>query len=88
MESGDTTVTKLINEPVKIHGKDELSPYAFTWRKRRYQIIEIMNWWRQPAPWDRNAIYFFLRVNANNGSTGTYELCRIGDDWFLHRVID
>jgi hypothetical protein len=81
-------MTKLINEPVKIYSNNELSPHAFTWRKRHYRISEVINWWRQPAPWDRDAIYLFLRVNATNNSTGTYELCRLREEWFLHRIID
>jgi hypothetical protein len=30
----------------------------------------------------------FIRVVARNSSTGTYELYRIGEEWFLHRILD
>ena len=81
------SVTKLINEPVQVHNSG-MSPDTFIWRKRHYRILEVINRWRQPALWDNNAVYSFLRVNAANSSTGTYELCQIGEDWFLHRVVD
>jgi hypothetical protein len=86
-------MAKLINEPVKVHGQEALSLKAFVWRRRFYRVREVINWWRQPASWDRSETPLFLRVNATSGytlagSTGTYELCRLGEEWFLHRVID
>ncbi len=87
MKTKGAPMTKLINEPVKVHSNG-LSPDAFIWRKRHYRVSEVINRWRQPALWDNNAIYSFLRVNAVSSSTGTYELCQLGDDWFLHRVVD
>jgi hypothetical protein len=58
-------------------------------RSRLYQVLEIIGWWREPGKWwDNEGIRYYLRVNARNTSIGTYELCSIGDEWLLHRVLD
>jgi hypothetical protein len=82
-------MSKLIGEPVKVHeGKDAL-PDAFVWRKRLYRVSEIISWWHEPAEWwDGQKVRFFIRVNATNSSSGTYELYRLGESWFLSRVLD
>ena len=82
-------MTKLINEPIKVHQNKDSNLTAFIWRKRLYRIIEAFDWWREPAEWwEEESIPFFVRVNAKNASTGTYELCKIDDKWFLSRVLD
>jgi len=81
-------MSKLIGEPIKVHRKDAAIT-AFIWRRRLYQIDEVTGWWREPAEWwDGQAMRLFTRVNARNSSTGTYDLCRLGEEWFLHRVHD
>ncbi|MFC2045183.1 DUF6504 family protein [Chloroflexota bacterium] len=82
-------MSKLIGEPVRVHeNKDEL-PDAFIWRKRLYRVEEVIGWWREPAQWwqDRNT-RFFIRVSARNSNPGAYELYRLGEQWFLHKVLD
>ena len=82
-------MTKLIGEPIKVHLNKEALPDAFIWRKRVYRVIEILSWWREPAEWWKGeAMRFFVRVNAQNASIGTYELCRLGNSWFLDRGFD
>jgi hypothetical protein len=82
-------MSKLIGEPVKVHeGKDAL-PDAFVWRKRLYRVDEVVGWWREPSEWwNGQETRFFIRVNATNSSSGTYELYRLGESWFLSRVLD
>ena len=82
-------MSKLIGEPVMIHaGKDSI-PAAFIWRKRLYKVTEVIDWWREPSDWwHGKAMRLFVRVNAMNSSMGTYELYRMGKEWFLSRVLD
>jgi hypothetical protein len=81
-------MTKLIVEPIEVHRKDAAIA-AFTWRKRLYRVNEITSWWREPSEWwDGKAMRLFVRVNATNSNTGTYELYKVGDEWFLYRVLD
>lgn len=82
-------MSKLIGEAIKVHlDKDDLVD-AFIWRKRLYRVEDTLGWWREPAEWWRGKqVRFFLRVNARDPGTGTYELYRLGERWFLHRVLD
>ena len=82
-------MAKLIGEPIKVHtGKDSMLT-AFIWRKRLYRVVEVLSWWREPSEWwNGKAMRFFVRVNAKNSSTGTYELYQLGASWFIHRVLD
>jgi len=62
---------------------------AFIWRKRLYRVFEVVGWWREPTEWwNGRAMRLFIRVNARNLSTGTYELYELGGQWFLSRVLD
>ena len=82
-------MVKLIGEPVKVHPKESSLITAFIWRKRLYRVVEVINWWREPVDWwNGNTMRFFIRVVATNSSTGAYELYRMGDSWFLSRVLD
>jgi len=82
-------MSKLIGEPVKVHGKGDSTILAFIWRKRFYRVSEVIDCWREPSEWwNGKEVPFFVRVNAANSSVGTYELCRRGEQWFLHRVLD
>ena len=82
-------MSKLIGEPVKVYGKEDSMITAFIWRKRLYRVNEVIGWWRQPDEWwNGKAVRLFVRVTATNSSTGTYELYKLGKEWFLHRVLD
>ena len=82
-------MTKLIGEPVKAHTGRDAMLTAFIWRKRLYRVVEVLSWWREPSEWwNGKAMRFFVRVNARNSSIGTYELYKLGEEWFLHRVLD
>lgn len=82
-------MSKLIGEPIKVYQKKDSLITAFIWRKRLYRILEVVGWWREPSEWwNGKAMRLFVRVNARNSSTGTYELYKLGDQWFLSRVLD
>lgn len=82
-------MSKLIGEPIKVHLDKNSMVTAFIWRKRLYRVEQIVSWWREPAEWwNGKAIRLFLRVNARNCSVGTYELNKLGNEWFLSRVLD
>ena len=82
-------MSKFIGEPIKVHHNNNSMITAFIWRKRLYRVLEVIGWWREPADWwNGKAIRLFIRVDAKNSSTGTYELCKLGEAWFLSRVLD
>jgi|TARA_B100000315_G_C14315306_1_gene468298 hypothetical protein len=82
-------MSKLIGEPIKIYKKENSSITAFIWRKRLYHVNEIIGWWREPAEWwNGKTMRLFVRVTATNSSTGAYELYKLGEAWFLSRVLD
>jgi len=82
-------MSKLIGESIKVHLNKDSIPVAFIWRKRLYRVVEVIGWWREPSDWwSEKAVRFFVRVNAKNTTIGTYELCRLGEAWFLHKVLD
>jgi hypothetical protein len=82
-------MSKLFNEPITVHNKEDQSPDAFIWRRRLYRVENILGWWRQPSAWwDGEAERLFLRVSARNGTVGIYELCQTDNKWFLHRLLD
>ena len=82
-------MSKLIGEPIKVHIDKNSAITAFIWRKRLYKVNEVIAWWREPSEWwNGKAMRFFVRVNAANSSMGTYEIYRLGKEWFMHRVLD
>jgi hypothetical protein len=89
LPSGVNTMSKLIGEPIKVHKREDSTITAFIWRKRLYRVNDLIGWLREPSDWwDGKAIRLFVRVNATNSSTGTYELYQLGESWFLSRILD
>jgi hypothetical protein len=89
LPAGGDTMSKLIGEQITVHRNKDSRLTAFIWRRRLYIVLDVIGWWREPSRWwDGEAVPLFVRVNARNSSTGSYELCRIGDRWFLIRVLD
>jgi hypothetical protein len=82
-------VSKLINEPIKVHiGKNPVMTSSI-WRRRLYKVIDVLSWWREPARWwNGELVRVLVRVIAANRSTGVYELCKIETNWFLHKLLD
>jgi hypothetical protein len=86
---GVNTMSRLIDEPVKAYQSNDSIIAAFIWRKRLYRVLDVIGWWREPSEWwNGKSIRLFIRVNAQNSSTGTYELYKLGGQWFLSRVLD
>ena len=82
-------MSKLIDEPVKVHQSNGSIITAFIWRKRLYRVLDVVGWWREPSDWwNGKSMRLFVRVNAQNSSAGTYELYKLGEQWFLSRVLD
>jgi len=82
-------MSKLINEPIKVHRNRDSTITAFIWRKRLYRVREVLDRWREPSEWwDEEAVRLFFRVNAGSTGIGIYELYQSGGDWFLSRVLD
>ena len=82
-------MSKLIGEPVKVHQNKDSIITAFIWRKRLYRVLDVVGWWREPSEWwNGKSMRLFIRVNAQNSSIGTYELYKLGGQWFLSRVLD
>ena len=82
-------MSKFIGEPIEIHKNGDSTISAFIWRKRLYRVLEVVDWWREPSEWwNGKPVRLFMRVNAKNSSTGTYELYRLEAEWFLSRVLD
>ena len=82
-------MSRLIGELIKVHQDKASMVTAFIWRKRLYRVKEILDWWREPSAWwDEEEMRLFFRVNAGNSSGGIYELCKIGEEWFISKVLD
>ena len=82
-------MSRLIDEPVQVHQNNGSIMIAFIWRKRLYRVLDIVGCWREPPDWwNGKSMRLFVRVNAQNSSTGTYELYKLGERWFLSRVLD
>ena len=82
-------MSKLIGEPVKVHEDKDALPDAFIWRKKFYRVNQVLGWWREPDEWwHGKAVRLFVRVEATRANTGAYELYRLGEQWFLSRVLD
>lgn len=80
---------KLIGEPVKAHTDKNSVLTAFIWRRRLYRVVKVLSWWREPSEWwNGKDLRFFVRVDAENSSVGTFELYHLGESWFLQRVLD
>jgi hypothetical protein len=82
-------VSRYIDEPITVHVSRESRPTAFIWRKRLYRVSEILTWWREAGDWwNGEPVKMLIRVTAECGSAGTFEICRRGADWSLRRLLD
>lgn len=82
-------MTKLIDEPITVHQDKDSAVTAFIWRRRLYRVIDVYDQWREPAEWwNGEEMRLFCRVSAKSSSAGVYELCQVGKNWFLSRVLD
>ena len=82
-------MSRYIDEPITVHVSQDMRPTAFIWRKRLYRVSEILTWWREAADWwNGEPVKMLIRVTAECRDPATFELCRHGADWSLHRLLD
>jgi hypothetical protein len=82
-------VSKTFNEPILVYVDKSSKLTAFIWRKRLYHVLEIISsWWEAGDWWDGKPECLMLRVLAEKGTTGIYELCNNGAQWFIRRLLD
>jgi len=88
-------LAKRYNEAVAVYKPHNSAPY-FIWRGKRYDVVQIANFWVSSSGWwrgkDAKDQQFFNVVakRARKESVGTYALCydQIGKTWSLLRVLD
>jgi hypothetical protein len=63
-------MARLVEDLVKVEFRDGIIPSAFLWRGKRYTVLEVLAWWREPAAWwdgGRVRRYFRLRAYHRRG---------------------
>jgi Family of unknown function (DUF6504) len=91
---------RVYGEPVEVQTGENGEPVAFGWRRRRYAVITVQeywlvnrDWWRESAPVPARPELEFWRVEASargGDQAGGYELRRdvAAGLWTLRRVAD
>lgn len=79
---------RLVAEPIRVSLEGE-APRLFLWRRRLYRVGVVLARWREPGSWwQGEPVRELFRVETDEGRPGVYELCREGERWLLHRVLD
>jgi hypothetical protein len=93
-------MARVYGEPVEVQTIQDGRPTQFRWRRRRYAVHAVYeywlvnrDWWRESRPVPARPELEFWRVEASTGQgrpVGTYELRReiAADTWTLRRVED
>ena len=92
-------MARVYGEPVEVQTGEDGLPVWFGWRRRRYTVHAVQeywlvnrDWWRESNPVPARPELEFWRVEASAGQApaGTYELRRdiAADAWTLRRVED
>jgi Family of unknown function (DUF6504) len=93
-------MARVYGEPVEVQTGEDGLPVWFGWRRRRYAVHAVQeywmvnrDWWRESNPVPARPELEFWRVEASTGKgrpAGTYELRRdiAADAWTLRRVED
>jgi len=62
---------RVYGEPVEVQARQDGSPIGFAWRKRRYTVLSVQeywlvnrDWWRESAPFPARPELEFWRVEA------------------------
>jgi hypothetical protein len=91
---------RVYGEPVEVQTGKDGQPVVFGWRRRRYTVITVQeywmvnrDWWRESAPVPARPELEFWRVEAAPGGgdqAGSYELRRdiAAGAWTLRRIAD
>ncbi len=88
-------MAKRYNEAVAVYRPKDSSPF-FIWRGKRYDVLQIANFWVSSSGWWRGKeakdqqFFKVVAKRSREETTGTYELCydNIGKTWRLVRVLD
>ena len=95
-------MSRVYGEPVAVRTAPDGRPAGFTWRRRRYTVLSVQeywlvnrDWWREAAPVPARPELEFWRVEASAARpavspAGGYELRRdiAAGTWTLRRVAD
>jgi hypothetical protein len=93
-------MARVYGEPVEVQTGEDGLPVSFGWRRRRYAVHAVheywmvnRDWWRESSPVPAQPELEYWRVEASAGGrqpAGTYELRRdiAADAWTLCRVED
>jgi hypothetical protein len=93
-------MARVYGEPVEVQTGEDGLPAWFGWRRRRYAVHAVQeywmvnrDWWRESNPVPARPELEYWRVEASAGGrppAGTYELRRdvAADTWTLSRVED
>ena len=93
-------MARVYGEPVEVQTGEDGLPASFGWRRRRYAVRSVQeywmvnrDWWRESNPVPARPELEFWRVEASAGRgrpAGVYELRRdiAADAWTLRRVED
>ena len=91
---------RVYGEPAEVQVREDGRPLGFTWRRRRYTVTAVQEywlvnrtWWRESAPVPARPELKFWRVEAAGPAsqpTGVYELREdsAAGTWTLRRVAD
>ena len=83
-------MTRAIGEPIEITVMEgDRCPETFTWRGRRYDVVDAGGTWRLLGRWwEGDGERRFVRVLTDAGKT--FDLCRYEatDQWHVYRVWD
>jgi hypothetical protein len=93
-------MARLYGEPVEVQTGEDGLPASFGWRRRRYAVRAVQeywlvnrDWWRESNPVPARPELEFCRVEASAGQgqpAGVYELRRdvAADSWTLRLIAD
>ena len=91
---------RVYGEPAEVQVREDGRPLGFMWRRRRYTVTAVQeywlvnrDWWRESRPLPARPELEFWRVEASAGRdqpTGVYELGRdiAAGAWTLRRIAD
>jgi Family of unknown function (DUF6504) len=70
-------MSRVYGEPVEVQTRADGRPAGFAWRKRRYTVISVQeywmvnrDWWRESAPFPARPELEFWRVEASAADGG------------------
>jgi len=81
-------VSKRYDEPIRVE-RDAGMPAAFSWRGRRYRVVDVIGRWRiEDRWWTSGREREYWRVEAGGGMVCDLYHDRVDDRWHLERLWD